>query len=106
MSIARTQWPHWRRHEQHQTKCQEFANKSSPLLQPDLDYLAPEILRQSKCSHKSDLFSFGLVLGQTYDLGRHKSQISCRSQVQNYESELRKVSVCLPARAASSCSFA
>ncbi|CAA3019410.1 Hypothetical predicted protein, partial [Olea europaea subsp. europaea] len=60
---------------------------------PELDYLAPEILRNSRCSHKSDLFSLGLVLGQTYDLCQHKAPISCRSQVANYERQLKKVSL-------------
>lgn len=61
-------------------------------MQPELDYLAPEIWRQAKCSHKSDLFSLGLVLAQTYDLFRHRPALNCRSEPANYEQEVKKVS--------------
>lgn len=80
--------------EQHQTKCSEFQRKPrvGAVLQPELDYLAPEIWRQAKCSHKSDLFSFGLVLVQTYDLSRHRPPINCQFEAANYEPEVKKVS--------------
>lgn len=79
---------------QHQTKCQEFVRQPKCLLlQPDLDYLAPEIWRHSKCSHKSDIFSLALVMGQTYDLCRHKSPISCHLLGASYEQQLKKVSI-------------
>lgn len=78
---------------QHQTRCQEFVGAPKcRLLQPDLDYMAPEMLRAAKCSHKSDLFSFGLILGQAYDSCRHRAPLSCKASVQGYESELKKVS--------------
>lgn len=57
-----------------------------------MDYLAPEIWKNAKCSHKSDMFSFGLILGQVYDFARHNAPISCKAKVENYESELKKVS--------------
>ena len=58
-----------------------------------MNYLAPEIWKSAKCSHKSDMFSFGLLLGQTYDLWRHKPPISCRTNgIPTYEQELKKVS--------------
>ena len=80
-------------HAQHQTKCQEFCRRAkSPLLQPDIEYLAPEIWKSAKCSHKSDLFSFGLLLGQTYDLCQHRAPLNCRSRPANYEPGLRRVS--------------
>lgn len=78
--------------EQHYTKCDEFVKRpKSGLAQPELDYLAPEIWTSAKCSHKSDMFSFGLILGQTYDLGRHKPPINCGQNVDSYQSELKKV---------------
>lgn len=78
---------------QHQTKCQEIAElPKCPLLQPDLDYLAPEMLRNSSCSHKSDVFSFALILAQAYDLGRHKPPLGCNGSRRQYEAELGKVS--------------
>ena len=60
-------------------------------MQPDFDYSAPENWRNCKCSHKSDIFSFGLIVAQTYDLCRHKSLIDCRLDTRNYEPELKKV---------------
>lgn len=62
-------------------------------LQPEVSYLAPEIWRLAECSHKSDMFSFGLILGQTYDFGRHRAPLSCLNSNGDYESELKKVSL-------------
>lgn len=61
-------------------------------MQPEIDYLAPEIWKSAKCSHKSDMFSFGLILGQTYQLGSHQPPLACRGNSQNYETQLQKVS--------------
>ena len=89
--------PRTRRADQHQTKCDEFVRKpnaaaNSHLLQPDVDYSAPEIVQSAKCSHKSDLFSYGLLFGQVYDLCEHRAPISCKTDARNYELELKKVS--------------
>lgn len=61
-------------------------------MQPQLDYLAPEIFRKAQCSHKSDLFSFGLIVVQTYDFGRHKKALACNSDPTLYLQQIDRVS--------------
>lgn len=69
------------------------ADAEQALLQPQLDYLAPEIWRSAKCSHKSDVFSFGLVMAQTYDLHRHRPVLACNGHASHYDAQVRKVSI-------------
>ncbi|RWS03828.1 SCY1-like protein 2, partial [Dinothrombium tinctorium] len=50
--------------------CQPFTSKIPKILQPDLDYAAPETQLSSLCSPQSDMFSLGLLICSLYNNGR------------------------------------
>ncbi|KAK0090246.1 hypothetical protein PV325_001941 [Microctonus aethiopoides] len=49
---------------------QPWTNKLSKIIQPNLDYIAPEIQLSKCCSIRSDMFSLGMVIAAIYNDGR------------------------------------
>lgn len=70
--------------------CQAFTSKLPKMGQPDLDFTAPEIQINSKCSPLSDMFSLGLVICAVYNGGHSiiESNLSCAT----YQKQLEMVS--------------
>ncbi|XP_035919107.1 SCY1-like protein 2 [Anopheles stephensi] len=50
--------------------CQPWSTRASKLVQPNLDYMAPEIQINSSCSILSDMFSLGMVICAIFNHGR------------------------------------
>ncbi|XP_058065791.1 SCY1-like protein 2 [Anopheles bellator] len=50
--------------------CQPWSSRASKLVQPNLDYMAPEIQINSSCSILSDMFSLGMVVCSIFNHGR------------------------------------
>ncbi|CAG5080868.1 Similar to Scyl2: SCY1-like protein 2 (Mus musculus) [Cotesia congregata] len=50
--------------------CHPWTNKISKIIQPNLDYIAPEIQLTKLCSIRSDMFSLGMVIATIYNDGR------------------------------------
>lgn len=50
--------------------CHPWTNKLSKIIQPNLDYIAPEIQLTKLCSIRSDMFSLGMVIASIYNDGR------------------------------------
>ncbi|XP_058463904.1 SCY1-like protein 2 isoform X2 [Malaya genurostris] len=50
--------------------CQSWSTRSSKMLQPNLDYMAPENQINSNCSILSDMFSLGMVICSIFNHGR------------------------------------
>ncbi|XP_050090094.1 SCY1-like protein 2 isoform X6 [Anopheles aquasalis] len=50
--------------------CQPWSTRASKLVQPNLDYMAPEIQINSSCSILSDMFSLGMVVCSIFNHGR------------------------------------
>ncbi|XP_053676283.1 SCY1-like protein 2 [Anopheles nili] len=50
--------------------CQPWSTRASKLVQPNLDYMAPEIQTNSSCSILSDMFSLGMVVCAIFNHGR------------------------------------
>lgn len=63
----------------------------SPVLNPSLDYMAPEYAIASKCDTSSDMFSYGMLFFTVYNNG--KSLYKCNSNysvfVKNSEEVIR-----------------
>ena len=63
-----------------------------PILNPNLDYLAPEYSLSNKCDCSSDMFSYGMLFMTVYNNG--KSLYQCNNNYSTYVSnieELRKL---------------
>ncbi|XP_053664661.1 SCY1-like protein 2 [Anopheles marshallii] len=56
--------------------CQPWSTRASKLVQPNLDYMAPEIQINSSCSILSDMFSLGMVICAIFNHGRSLIQSS------------------------------
>ncbi|KAF7988483.1 hypothetical protein HCN44_001056 [Aphidius gifuensis] len=50
--------------------CHPWTNKLSKTVQPNLDYIAPEIQLKKQCSIRSDMFSLGMVIAAIYNDGK------------------------------------
>ncbi|XP_043286270.1 SCY1-like protein 2 isoform X2 [Venturia canescens] len=50
--------------------CQSWTHKLSKMMQPNLDYTAPEIQQHKYCTISSDMFSLGMVIASIYNDGR------------------------------------
>ncbi|KAK3104032.1 hypothetical protein FSP39_023820 [Pinctada imbricata] len=69
----------------------EWDPEVPPLIQPHLDYLAPEYALTMACSEASDMFSLGVLVHAIYNNG--KPLYECRTQLslfRKYAEELRK----------------
>ncbi|XP_055689243.1 SCY1-like protein 2 isoform X3 [Lutzomyia longipalpis] len=50
--------------------CQPWSSRQSKMMQPNLDFMAPEIQIRSTCSILSDMFSLGMVICAIFNHGR------------------------------------
>lgn len=76
---------------QNPVQCQPWTTKLPKMAQPDLDFVAPEIMSSFSCSPQSDMFSFGLLIYSLFNHG--KSPLEANLSPQNYMKQLDLVSV-------------
>ena len=72
--------------------CQPWSTKASKLAQPNLNFIAPEVQSDRKCSTISDIFSLGMTVCAIYNGGQ--SLINAEHNSQMYTKQLDQV--CLP----------
>lgn len=72
-------------------QCQAWTTNLPKMAQPDLDFMAPEIMSSFSCSPQSDMFSFGLLIYSLFNHG--KSPLEANLSPQNYMKQLDLVSV-------------
>ncbi|XP_066155262.1 SCY1-like protein 2 isoform X2 [Euwallacea fornicatus] len=68
--------------------CQPWTSRLSKMVQPNLDYMAPECQQQSKCSIMSDMFSLGLIMCAIFNSGRSLIQANYSSSAYSKQFEL------------------
>ncbi|CAE1329904.1 SCYL2 [Acanthosepion pharaonis] len=69
--------------------CQPWTTKLPKMAQPDLNYMAPEILTDKTCTSLSDIFSLGMVVCSVYNSG--KPLIEAEHSVSLYLKKLDQV---------------
>ncbi|XP_011314045.1 SCY1-like protein 2 isoform X2 [Fopius arisanus] len=62
--------------------CNPWTHKASKTVQPNLDYIAPEIQLRKICSIRSDMYSLGMVIAAIYNDG--KSLIQANHSTSDY----------------------
>ncbi|CAH2005342.1 unnamed protein product [Acanthoscelides obtectus] len=70
--------------------CQPWTSRLSKMVQPNLDYMAPETQTQSVCSLLSDMFSLGMVICAIFNKG--KPLIQANNSSSAYVKQLELVS--------------
>lgn len=71
--------------------CKEWDPELPTIIQPNLDYLAPEFALTMSCCRGSDMFSIGVLIHAIFNFG--KALYECNNQVsmfRKYSEELRK----------------
>uniref|UniRef100_A0A182UDR9 Protein kinase domain-containing protein n=1 Tax=Anopheles melas TaxID=34690 RepID=A0A182UDR9_9DIPT len=71
--------------------CQPWSTRASKLVQPNLDYMAPEIQINSSCSILSDMFSLGMVICAIFNHGR--SLIQSGNSTSTYLKQMELVGI-------------
>ncbi|XP_053393916.1 SCY1-like protein 2 isoform X3 [Mercenaria mercenaria] len=69
--------------------CQPWSTKASKLAQPNLNYIAPEVQTDKKCSMISDIFSLGITVCCIYNNGQ--PLISAEHNPQTYLKQLEQL---------------
>ncbi|XP_074604678.1 SCY1-like protein 2 isoform X2 [Brevipalpus obovatus] len=69
--------------------CLPFTSKIPKVVQPDLNYSAPECQLSSICSPQSDMFSFGLLICSLFNNGR--SLLDCNLSTSLYAKQLEMI---------------
>lgn len=67
----------------------EWDAASPPILNPNLDYLAPEYSLSDKCDCSSDMFSYGMLFMSVYNNG--KSLYKCNNNYTTYTSNIEEL---------------
>ena len=69
--------------------CQEWATNIPPLVQPNLNYLAPECGLQMRADTSSDMYSLGGLFYVVFNSGR--PLFECRGQLATYKKNAKEV---------------
>lgn len=78
-------------YQKNPVQCQAWTTKLPKMAQPDLDFMAPEMMSSFTCSPQSDMFSFGLLIYSLFNHG--KSPLEANLSPQYYMKQLDLVSV-------------
>ena len=60
-----------------------------PLIQPQLEYMAPEYVLTANCDTASDMFSLGLLFYCVFNNG--KTLFECREELTAYKKNIEEV---------------
>ncbi|XP_015127259.1 SCY1-like protein 2 isoform X1 [Diachasma alloeum] len=66
--------------------CNSWTHKVSKIVQPNLDYIAPEIQQNKVCNVLSDMFSLGMIMAAIYNDG--KSLIQANHSTSDYAKQV------------------
>ena len=70
--------------------CKEWDPGRSPLVQPTLNYLAPENILSASCDISSDMFSLGVLFYAIFNNG--KPLLDCRGEFSEFKQNCKRVS--------------
>ena len=68
----------------------EWDRNKPPVIQPDLDFLAPEQILSRSLDTSADLFSLGMLLYSVFNEG--KTLFECKEQFSKYKENITEVS--------------
>ncbi|KAL1518045.1 hypothetical protein ABEB36_001731 [Hypothenemus hampei] len=88
--------------EGQEVPCQPWTSRLSKMVQPNLDYIAPECQQLSKCSMLSDMYSLGMIMCALFNNGRSLVQSNYSSsaylkQLELLEDQVRNILPRVPA---------
>ena len=68
--------------------CQPWSTKMPKLAQPNLNFIAPEVQSEKKCSSVSDIFSLGMTICCVYNRGQPLINAEYNTQIYNRQLDL------------------